>query len=171
MNDTATPSRAPGLVLLLRAILVIVSGFLAWFGLTFAGGSDDLKGFDLTMGVGAVVISAVVLILAILVIVGVGRRALSITAIVLSAILLIIGAYAAFDPEGAITSFEAGSVADEFGITQAQAEAALEQAFANGDLSATGDIGAYVAAIGSLLALSAAIWGTATYKKDRKSTR
>lgn len=172
-GTTAAPrgnpgARLAGLGMILGAVLVGVSVFLEWFTITFEGlGSQSVKGVGndegtaLTMALGALGLAFVVLVLGVI-LAALGRgRGLAIAGVVLSVILLIVTAYAAFAPEASIVAFEAREFGEGLGISESEAKSVLEQAFEQDQLTATSGIGTYVALGGSVVALLASILGIA----------
>jgi hypothetical protein len=151
--------------MVLGAVVVIASAFLVWFTLTLAGaGEQEFKGVgneagSLVMALGAIGLAVVVLILG-LILAARGRgRGLAIAGLILSLLLVFVGAYASFATESAIVQFEA----QEFGeFSQAEAKVVLQEAFDNGEISAEVGVGSYVALAGAALALISSIAGIAT---------
>ncbi len=160
--------RGAGIGMVLGAVAVIASAFLMWFTLTIAGvGEQEVKGVggeggSLVMALGAISLAAIVLILG-LILAALGRgRGLAIAGLIVSLFLVFVGAYASFAPEGSIVAFEAREFGEELGISESEAKEVLQDAFDNGELSATAGIGAYVALAGAAIALISSIAGIAT---------
>ena len=158
----SAPGRFAGIGMTVGAALGVLSAFLPWFEYTIVNVSvEDLKGTDLSMGVGFLIFSVPVLILGIILAVRGRGRGLAIAGIVLAVLLLIVGGYASFAPEPALIAFESDRVGELLGISQSEAKAQLEAEFDQGLLAATSGVGAYLALVSSLLMLVASIVGTA----------
>jgi hypothetical protein len=174
MQASSTSKSTPAALILAGGALATVSAVLGWHDFTAPGRSDTLKGTDLTSGLGTVLFGVVLIVIGAVMFgrKGSGGRGGPITAIVMSAIVLLVGGYSALAPEKAITSFEANDVADDLDISEAEATAALEEGFESGQLEATALVGAWVAAVGGLLGLVGGIMGVAAggRKKDEYAT-
>jgi hypothetical protein len=165
MNER--PGRKAGLGLLIGAILVVVSGFLTWFTLSAGGAEEQIKGVGnengaLVMALGAMAFAVVAAILGLILTLRGRGRGLAIAGLVLMVFPLIVGLYASFAPEGAIVAFEAKATGENLGISEAEAKAALQNAFDTGGVSATAGIGAYLALAGSAIGLVSSVIGIAT---------
>ena len=175
MEQSTTTSDRPMpavLLMVLGGVLTVIGSFLTWFKVTAAGQSGDLKGTDINTGVAVIVFGLLVLVAGILVSVRAARtggRGWSITALVVSIFITIIGLWSAVAPEGALTSLAKSDVAELVGISEAQAEAALEQAFATGVLNATSAIGTWIVFVGGALGLLGGILGIAFAGKRRRT--
>lgn len=141
-------------------IVAIVGALLTWFEIGGAGA--DLKGTEISVGLGtlgagilAVVAGGILWARA----PRTGGRGWSITALIVGIVVLIIGAYAAFAPEDALSQFAATDVAEELGVSEAAAEAAIEQAIATGVITVSAGIGAYVVAVGGLIGTLGGVLG------------
>ena len=151
--------------------LAIVGVFLEWHVLSGSRGSESFNGIDTTAGIGTLGLAAVAAIFGIILLVRgarTGGRGSSITAVVLLAIALLASAYSAFAPEAAITQFEANDISETFGVSATEAKLLLEQAFANGSLQASAEIGTYVSTGGSLIGLIGGILGILFARKRRQ---
>ena len=162
----ANRMRAPSMLVLIGGVVGLASIFLSWFEFSGQGiGTQPLKGTDLAMGIGTGVFAALLVLFGIIMLARGRGRGLAITSIVFAALVVIIGIYAAFAPEAAITSFESSSVGDQIGVSKVQAEALLEQGFDSGILAAKSQIGSYLALAGGALGLVASILATRAGKK------
>ena len=163
------PTLAAALILA-GSILAIAGVLLDWHVLSGQGGGKTFKGTDTSAGLGTIGLAGVAAIFGIVLLVRgarTGGRGSSITAVVLTAIALLASAYSAFAPQEAITQFEANDVSETIGVSESEAKALLEQAFDAGTLEATAEVGTYVSAGGSLLALIGGVLGI-MYARERR---
>jgi len=158
----SAPGRLAAIVMLGGVLLGVLAVFLTWFEFTIQTlGTEDLKGNDLSVGVGFLIFTAPVLVLGVILAVLGRGRGLAIAGLVLSVLLLIVAGMAAFAPESAIVSFEADRAGENIGISASEAEVQLEEGFAAGTLSATAAAGAYLAFVGALVMVAGSIMGIA----------
>ncbi|HEY7876470.1 MAG TPA: hypothetical protein VIG64_15250, partial [Actinomycetota bacterium] len=100
MQASNRSNNTPAALILAGGALATISAVLGWHDFVAPGRTDTLKGTDLTSGLGTVVFGVVLIVIG-AVLFGRGRsggRGGAITAIVLGAIVLFVGAYSAFSP-------------------------------------------------------------------------
>lgn len=156
---------------LLGAGIVVFASLLTWFTVTDPETSLEYSATDFAIGVGTDAFLVVVALLGIVMLARArkkGGRMWSIAVLVLSAMTLILILQATFSPEQVLPTWFAPGTAEEWGVSEEEAEAALEEGFADGTLSATSGIGAYLALAGNLLVTAAAILGIVWAKRFRK---
>ena len=171
-QSTTTADRPmPAVALMvIGGVLAAIGAFLTWFDL---GPVGDVKGTDISGGVAVIVFGLLLVVAGILVSVRAaqtGARGWSITGLVAAIFTAAVGLWAAVAPESALTSLGASKVAEDAGISEALAEAALEQAFASGVLNATSSIGTWIVFLGGLLGIVGAILGIAFAGRRRRAT-
>jgi hypothetical protein len=169
MQSEATDNRRKWvLVAIVGGIIAIVGTLLDWVTLGGTGLPEEQTepGTEASAGMGTLGLSLIAIVLMVIALIRLKRsagRGLAIAAFVLALIALFASAYSAFAPEDAVQQFEKSDIADMAGVSEAEAEVAIEQAFNEGRLEASAEIGSYVATagvvlltIGSLLSIMAA---------------
>jgi hypothetical protein len=168
------PQTTPALLTIVGSVIALVGALLDWWtiGGTAAAEERTEVGTAFSSGAGALGLAVLIAILAVIMWVRgrySGGRGWAIAAFILSLFLLFAAAYSAFAPEAAAQSFEASAVAEQLGISETQAEAALEVEIEQGLLEITTETGPYVSTAGGLLALIGTILGMIAGKKARAS--
>ena len=170
------PQKVPAGLAIIGSIIAIIGCVMDWgtIGGTAYPTEQTEPGTEWTAGLGTLVLSVIIVILA-----GImfargrsekGGRGLAIASLILALFALFAAAYSAFAPEAAAQQFEASDIAEANGISEAQAEAAIEAAFENGALEVSAEMGAYIATLGTLLAAIGAVMGIAAAKRNRVAT-
>lgn len=161
-------------VILAGSVAALVGTLLVWFELSDATSSETLKGIELSPGLGAAALAAVGIIMGVVLFVRGGKtggKGSSVTTVVLMAFVLIIAAYSSFAPGDSLASLAAEDVGELYGISSELAEQAINDAVDSGALEVGAGIGAYLSAIGSLLALAGGIMGITRSKQIRQSVQ
>jgi hypothetical protein len=155
-------------VVLGGAVLALVGMFVTWFELTSAGQATTYVGTDSTAGAGTAGFSVVLIIAGILLFVrsrkGLGRG-WAIATIVIAAFVTFLVVYSAAAPEDSVVQFEASSVSEQFGVSEEQAKEAIRSAVKSGQLQVASGPGAWVSAVGALVALVGGILGVRALPK------
>ena len=176
-QSTTTADRPmPAVALMvIGGVVAAIGTFLKWFEVTSPGTTETTiwKGSEMNVGTAIIVFGALVAVSGILVAVRAARtggKGWSITALVASIFVAIVGLFSAVAPESAMTSLFKSDVSEQAGISRELAEAALEQAFATGLINATSAIGTWIVFVGGLLGMIGAIMGIAFARKRRAGT-
>lgn len=169
IGRASSPALAGGLMLV-GAAASVTGVFLEWFEIELQGESWGVKGID---GDGAGVIAFGVLGAAFAIVMLArarkkGGRAWSITSLVFASFVFLFGAFAALFPEAILPSFVSRTVSEGLNISEQSAEAAVAEAIRTGQLSATSEIGVYLAFAGGALSVAGAIIGIVLAKRFRR---
>jgi hypothetical protein len=149
----------------------IASGFLRWAEFAPAeGASTTFRGLDLSAGGGSVACGVALVVVAMLLFARgarTGGRWASITAIVLSAVVLLAAGYSSVAPADALMEFQDNRAASAFGLSGEVAEI-IEEGLARGPAEVTSLVGSWVATVGGLLGIVGGIVGVARAGRIRR---
>lgn len=171
MNESN--QKTAGILMLVAGAGAIASALFDWYELADATTTETFKGTESSAGMGALGLG-IGLLIAAAVLMTRGRRTggkgSSVTAIVLSLLILFASGYSVASPGDAVASFEKSDISETYGISEAQAEAVVKDAVDSGALDVSAELGAIVGLVAALLGTLAGGIGVRQAKRIREES-
>jgi len=142
--------------------VVVIATFMSWFFLRSGLEEGSIKGADISVGFGVLLIAAIATILGMVHWARAETSSGKVTAIlviVLFAIVGVLSVYAIVAPADALATFAAADVSEQVAVWDTVPEESLRQAILAGDVSVVTEPGLYAIAVGAAVGLFGGIVG------------